>query len=391
MIDLMRPLYRMMEAKGLPQVRVRPLSAEAIAQEEAREAAQGIAAALTAAAGVAAGGAAAPARKPGQHKVDRRSKKARSQKPVARRAVVMPTILAVEDEDEDETPAREGDQGPGRDEDPSLESPASAAEDEEANAAYTQGWSVSESLGDKLDTYEQRVVWMFLTQMEHWQFTHMHEKNSSEIDADMRKERAMQCARLGLEVERAMLTCVGTKRRRTYGHDAVYGTAGLYRLLGKPYLGATEGNEHAHCEMKMFFKRCCSKNSKTRCACLQVLDLLSVKRLLVHENGDELPWNRYTAMRTGLDRKSGCKQKEKKCSDDTIEDSKDALTGKLGLGAVHTRPEMASMDEILVEKIAKRGHMEHGPAAMPTPTTAPGGKRKRAASKNTDPHTDTED
>ena len=93
MIDLMRPLYRMMEAKGLPQVRVRPLSAEAIALEEAREAAQGIAAALTAAAGAAAGGAAggaaAPARKPGQHKVDRHSKKARSQKPVARRAVVM--------------------------------------------------------------------------------------------------------------------------------------------------------------------------------------------------------------------------------------------------------------------------------------------------------------
>ena len=57
---------------------------------------------------------------------------------------------------------------------------------------------------------------MFLTQMEHWQFTHMHEKNSSEIDADMRKERAMQCARLGLEVERAMITCVGTKRRHTY-------------------------------------------------------------------------------------------------------------------------------------------------------------------------------
>ena len=44
-----------------------------------------------------------------------------------------------------------------------------------------------------------------------------------------------------------------------------------------------------------------------------------------------------------------------KCSDDTIEDSKDALTGKLGLGAVHTRPETASMDETLIEKIAKRG------------------------------------
>ena len=42
-------------------------------------------------------------------------------------------------------------------------------------------------------------------------------------------------------------------------------------------------------------------------------------------------------MRTGLDRKSGCKQKEMKCSDDTIEDSKDALTGKLGLGAESTR------------------------------------------------------
>ena len=157
--------------------------------------------------------------------------------------------------------------------------------------------------------------------MEHWQFTHMHEKDCSKIDADLRKERAMQCARLGLEVERAMLTCIGTKRRRTYGHDTVYGTAGLYVLLGKPYLGATEGNEHAHQEMKMYFRRCSSKNSKRVSACLQTLNLLTLNRLLVSLTAAELPRGGYTGMRTGLDSHSGRKGKGSKVSDDTIEDT----------------------------------------------------------------------
>ena len=88
-------------------------------------------------------------------------------------------------------------------------------------------------MADQLETYEQRVTWMFLTQTEMWTFTHQHQMSSSSMDADFRRRRAEVAAQLGLEVERAMLACIGTKRRRTYGHDTVYGLPKLYMLLGK--------------------------------------------------------------------------------------------------------------------------------------------------------------
>mmetsp|Transcript_2210 Transcript_2210/g.5673 ORF Transcript_2210/g.5673 Transcript_2210/m.5673 type:complete len:129 (+) Transcript_2210:415-801(+) len=66
------------------------------------------------------------------------------------------------------------------------------------------------------------------------------ENDDDNADADATpEETAAFCEnRLGLEVERAMLSVIGTKRRRTYGHDMVYGLPGLYMMLGKPYLGA---------------------------------------------------------------------------------------------------------------------------------------------------------
>ena len=141
---------------------------------------------------------------------------------------------------------------------------------------------------------------MFVTQIEWFQYGHQHQLSSSGIDAAYRRQRALEASRLGLEVERAMLACIGTKRRRTYGHDIVYGLAGLYMLLGKPYLGACEHNEAAHKEMKYYFRHMSSKNSKRRCACLQVLDLMTAKRLLVERNKDALPRTKYTQMRTAI-------------------------------------------------------------------------------------------
>mmetsp|Transcript_8814 Transcript_8814/g.23339 ORF Transcript_8814/g.23339 Transcript_8814/m.23339 type:complete len:148 (+) Transcript_8814:377-820(+) len=38
---------------------------------------------------------------------------------------------------------------------------------------------------------------------------------AGECLADSRRQRALEASRLGLEVERAMLACIGTKRRRT--------------------------------------------------------------------------------------------------------------------------------------------------------------------------------
>ena len=51
-----------------------------------------------------------------------------------------------------------------------------------------------------------------------------------------------------------MLALIGTHRRRTYAHDLVYGLHQLYTLFGKPWNAATEGNEHAHQDMKRYFR-----------------------------------------------------------------------------------------------------------------------------------------
>eukprot|EP00966_Prymnesium_polylepis_P278390 6432580-Prymnesium_polylepis.1 len=64
---------------------------------------------------------------------------------------------------------------------------------------------------------------MFLALAEVWTFTHQNDLVSSEITADLRTKRAEQASELGVELERAMLACIGTKRKRSYAHDMVYG------------------------------------------------------------------------------------------------------------------------------------------------------------------------
>ena len=172
---------------------------------------------------------------------------------------------------------------------PDADADADATEAEVA-ATHARLDAEDKSLADDLDTYEERVAWMFITLQEFNRFTHEHQMiASSGIDAAYRKRRVLMAHSLALEVERAMLVVIVTKRRRTYGHDMVYGLAGLYMLLGKPYLGACENNEHAHKEMKYFFRHMSSKSSKKRSACLQTLDLMTAKRLLVDGNAADLP------------------------------------------------------------------------------------------------------
>ena len=155
-----------------------------------------------------------------------------------------------------------------------------------------------------------------------------------------------------------MLACIGTKRRRTYGHAIVYGLAGLYMLLGKPYLGACEHNEAAHKEMKYYFRHMSSKNSKRRCACLQVLDLMTAKRLLVERNKDALPRTKYTQMRTAI----ACDKVRPKTgrsvdSNDSCFESKENLGTLLpGQGAVKADP--ANLDPETRVKIAKRSEVQ---------------------------------
>ena len=149
-------------------------------------------------------------------------------------------------------------------------------------------------------TYYERVCLCFLTLGELWSFVHQNELNSSDISMELRKQRAEEAARLAVEAERAYLLTFGTVDRRTYVHDAVYGLADIYMVLGKPYLASCKGNEHAHQRMKAAFHNLVSKSAKRRGASLQVLDILTGFQLRVHTYDKKLPGTKWTSSSTGL-------------------------------------------------------------------------------------------
>lgn len=70
----------------------------------------------------------------------------------------------------------------------------------------------------------------------------------------------------------------------------------------KPWNAATEGNEHAHQDMKKFFRHLASHGGKktagNRSDCAQVLRLLTVRSVLFREHAaTSLPHSKYVAQR----------------------------------------------------------------------------------------------
>ena len=98
-----------------------------------------------------------------------------------------------------------------------------------------------------------------------------------------------------VELQRSMVALMGTHRRRAYAHDLVYGMHKLYMLFGKPWNASTEGNEHAHQDMKNFFRHMvCHRGHDA----LEVLKLLIVKQYIFQEVGEKyLAPSEYNAMR----------------------------------------------------------------------------------------------
>jgi len=222
---------------------------------------------------------------------------------------------------------------------PTVEAPAAAVGDDE----------------DAPSTYLERVSAMFWAICEHWNFTHQHELDTSAITDELRDLRAEEAYQLGIALERAMLECIGTKRRRTYGHDTVYGVPYLYLLLKKPYLGATEGNEHAHQDMKKYFKKgtCKSSKAKTR-AVQQTVDLMMLKQVTAGRMAKEVPLTTTTQMYLGLEPKrkkseeGGFSRGVK--SDDTICDAQAGLAAASGR-ADHRAAERAALDFTTQQKL----------------------------------------
>ena len=148
-------------------------------------------------------------------------------------------------------------------------------------------------------TYSQRVGAAFVAFIQFYAYLKKdHEVPACKLDAAMREERADQAIELALTMQRAMLALIGTTRRRTYAHDLVYGTYKQYMLFAKPWNCATEGNEHAHQDMKKFFKELATHNPYSKHGdCFQVLRLTVIKQQFLRTKAHLLPASNYAAMR----------------------------------------------------------------------------------------------
>ena len=148
--------------------------------------------------------------------------------------------------------------------------------------------------------YDAKVVIMFLSITRLYQFMHeVNDKRSSSFGPTERKKMSRQAATYAQEMATAVLNVCGTSTMQTYLHDAVYGMATLYLVLGKPYLGATEGNEHAHQTMKKYFKRMCSHSWKIAGDALQLMNLFHLREWAIAEFGEFAKPSVETAWRLG--------------------------------------------------------------------------------------------
>ena len=71
----------------------------------------------------------------------------------------------------------------------------------------------------------------------------------------------------------------------------------MFMLFGKPWHAATEGNEHAHQDMKAYFHDMACHAGKGPSDCYAVLRLTIVKRHMLQTRAQLLPNSHYAAMR----------------------------------------------------------------------------------------------
>jgi hypothetical protein len=148
-------------------------------------------------------------------------------------------------------------------------------------------------------TYSQRVGAAWVAYIQLYDYIKMgHETPANQLDKEARSNRADFAETLVLYQARAYLALIGTHRRRTYSHDLMYGLRQLYMLFGKPWNAATEGNEHAHQDMKLFFHNMASHNPKNpHSDCYAVLRMCVIKRQMLQTKAHLLPHSKYAAMR----------------------------------------------------------------------------------------------
>ena len=129
--------------------------------------------------------------------------------------------------------------------------------------------------------------------------TAYHGELASKTTDAVIEARADKAIALAIQMQRAMVAVCGTRRRRTYAHDLVYGIHQLYTLFKKPWGAATEGSEHKHQDVKRIFQHLVCHNGKGEHGCaFEILRLELVKENMIREYGTTLlPQSEYVAMR----------------------------------------------------------------------------------------------
>ena len=166
---------------------------------------------------------------------------------------------------------------------------------------------------------EIRVATMFLALSAHYQMKHdMNKRRSSSILRTEREALARTAFDVGCDVVQAVVDVCGTEERWTYLDDIAYGLQKLYLILGKPYLGATEGNEHAHVEMKKDFSMMCSHSNKSAGDMLQLMNRHYLRNRCFAKNAQFAPPTRESEALTSQN--VGAKEGKRACKrhDDAI-------------------------------------------------------------------------
>ena len=205
----------------------------------------------------------------------------------------------------------------------------SAASSSQSALTPTQPTAEEEQAWAARPSYKQRVCTMFYALACFWQFLHQERGDVDAFPDGQAEELAKEAATIALDVENAMLACIGHKKQRGYAHDTLYGVSKIFLILKNAYLGSTEGFEHAHQEMKKMFRAMCSHSDKNKCDTLQFLNLHTLRRIATRELRDLAPDNAYTRRVMG-EKKSDTGVKD---TDAPVEETKANLAARGGEGA----------------------------------------------------------
>ena len=200
-----------------------------------------------------------------------------------------------------------------------MEQPESSDEEEGEGAAAAAAEKEPAATAPTEASYKEKVVAMFLSLSAHWLFTHsINDRDAKEILRPEREKLARKAYDFGCDVVQAVCAVCGDEQRQTYLHDIAYGLQKLFLILGKPYLGGTEGNESAHQELKKDFHQMCCHSNKRAGDMLQLMRLHHLRKVTFAASKDFAPRNRYSEATLGMELGLRDPKRIKKAADSSI-------------------------------------------------------------------------